>query len=129
MVVDWNWTLCSLAFESVVVPLVIASLYKPKGRERNVRFKVINLLSVVGKIYAGILADKVFRVIEGLSDDEKEGLRVRRVCVDQIFTLKHIGEGKHERKGVECMCGLWIWRSHMIWLIGKLCGRCWECMM
>ena len=46
------------------------------------------MLSVVGKIYAGILVDGVRRVTGGLIDDEQGGFRAERECVDQIFTLK-----------------------------------------
>ena len=41
--------------------------------------------------------------------------------VDQIFTLKQIGE-KSQEENVECMCVLYIWRRNTIGLIGKLCG-------
>ena len=34
----------------------------------------IILLSVVGKIYAGILVDRVRRVTDGLTDDEQKGI-------------------------------------------------------
>ena len=47
---------------------------------------------MVGKIYTGILVDRVCRMIGGLNDDEQGGFRVGRRYVDQIFTLKHIGE-------------------------------------
>ena len=50
------------------------------------------MLSLVGKIYAGILVDRVSRVTGGLIDDEQGDFREGRVCVDQIFTLKQIGE-------------------------------------
>ena len=47
---------------------------------------------MVGKIYAGILIDRVRRVTGGLIDDKQGGFREGRVCVNQIFTLKQIGE-------------------------------------
>ena len=51
-----------------------------------------------GKIHAGILVNKVRRVIEGLTDDEQGGFRSGRGCVDQIFTLKQIVEQSGEKK-------------------------------
>ena len=51
---------------------------------------------MVVKIYVGILVDRVHRMTEGLIDIEQEGFRAGRGCVDQIFTLKQIGE-----KGVQ----------------------------
>ena len=50
------------------------------------------MLSVVGKIYAGIGVDRVRTLIGGLIEDEEVGLRAKRGCVDQIFTLKHVSE-------------------------------------
>ena len=47
---------------------------------------------MVGKIYAGILVDRVRRVTGGLADHEQGGFRAASGCVDQIFTLKQIGE-------------------------------------
>ena len=56
------------------------------------------MLSVGGKIYAGILVDRVRRGIRGLIDNEQEGFRVGRGCVDQIFTLKQIGQKRLHSK-------------------------------
>ena len=40
------------------------------------------MLSVVGKIYAGILVDRVHKVIESLTDDEQRGFRVGMAYID-----------------------------------------------
>ena len=59
--VDWIWRLCNIAFESGVVPedwksSVIVPLYKGKGERSELKsYRGISLLSVDGKIYAGIL--------------------------------------------------------------------------
>ena len=66
--------------------------YKSEGeRTECSNYRGITL-SVVGKIYAGILVGRVHRVTGGLIDDEQRGFRVWKECVDQIFTLKQIGE-------------------------------------
>ena len=67
---------------------MIVPLYKGKveSTECN-KYRGISLISVVGKIYAGILVD---RVTGGLIDDEKGIFRAERECVDQIFTLTQI---------------------------------------
>ena len=52
----------------------------------------ISLLSMVGRIYTGILVDRGCRVTLGLVDNEEGGFRVGRRHLDQIFTLKQIGE-------------------------------------
>ena len=60
------------------------------------------MLSVVGKIYAGILVDRVRRATGSLIDDEQGGFRAGRECVVQIFTLKKIGEKAREKKRSVC---------------------------
>ena len=93
-----------MAFESGVVPedwssAVIVPLYKGRGERTECSiYKGITLLSVVGKIYAGILVDRVRKVTEGLIDDMQRGFRAWKGCVDQIFTLKQIGEKAREKK-------------------------------
>ena len=69
-----------MAFESGVVTedwrsTVIVPLYKAKG-ERTVfkNYRGISLLSVAGKIYAGILVDRVRRVTGNMTDDEQGAL-------------------------------------------------------
>ena len=56
------------------------------------------MLGVDGKIYAGILVDRVRKATEGLIDDEQGWFRAGRGCVNQIFTLKQIGEKTREEK-------------------------------
>ena len=58
---------------------VVVSLYK--GNEERIKcrnYRGIRMFSVVGKIYAGILVDRVRRVIESLIDDEERGFRAGR---------------------------------------------------
>src|SRR5678815_1135861 len=72
MVIDWIWKLSNKAFMESIVPrdwkrAVIVPLYKDKGDKCNSRnYRGISVLSVVGKIYAGILVERVRRVTEGL---------------------------------------------------------------
>ena len=64
----------------------VCSLYKVKRKSHY--YKNISLRSAVGKIYVGIVVDRVRKVTEGLIDDGQGGFRAGRGCVDQIFTLK-----------------------------------------
>ena len=106
--VDWIWRLCNIAFESVIVPkdwrsAVIVPLYKCKiERTKCKNYRGISLISVVEKMHAGILVDRVSRVTGGVSDDEKGGFRAGRGCVYQIFTLKKIGKKAREKKRSVC---------------------------
>ena len=65
-----------MAFESDVVPedwrsAVIIPLYKGKGERTECSNYTGIALSVVGKIYAGILVGRVHKVTEVLIDDEQ----------------------------------------------------------
>ena len=71
---------------------MIVQLYIGKGERTEYKdYGSIILLSMVGKKYARILADRVYKVIEGSIKDEQRGFRSSgRGCVDQMFTLKQI---------------------------------------
>ena len=56
------------------------------------------MLIVIGKIYVGSLVDRVRRVSVGLIDKEQGSFRAKSECVDQILTLKQIGEKAMEKK-------------------------------
>ena len=86
-----------MAFESGVVPedwrsAVIVTLYKGKGeKSEGKNYRGISLLSVISKIYAGVLVDRILRVTMSLNDDEQGVFKVGRECADQIFRLRQIG--------------------------------------
>ena len=62
---------------------VIVPLYKGKGERTECgNYRGISLLSVVGKIHAGILVDRIFKVTEDLIDDEQGWFRAGRGYVD-----------------------------------------------
>ena len=62
---------------------MIVPLFKGKGEVTECKnYRGISLLSVVGKIYAGILIDRVRRVTVGLIDDEQGVFREGRGCVE-----------------------------------------------
>ena len=71
----------------------------------------IRLLSVVGKIYPGILVDRVCRVTEGQIDDELGGFRAERRSVHHVFALNQIDEKAQERK--HRVCGFYRIGEHM----------------
>ena len=57
------------------------------------------------KVYAGILVGRVHRMTGGLIDDDQEGFRMGKGCVDQIFTLRSYVR-KHKRKKFS-FCGFY----------------------
>ena len=99
-----------MAFESSVVPedwrsATTVPLYKSKGgRVECKNYRSISLLSMIGKIYVGILVERFRRVAGSLIDDEQGGFRAGSGCVDRIFTLNQIWEKAREKKRV---CGFY----------------------
>ena len=97
-VVGWIWKLCNMTFESDVVPedlrsAVIVPLHKGKGEMIKCKnYRGISLLSLVGKMHADVLVDRVRSVTGGLIDDEQGGFRAGRGRLYQIFTLIQIDE-------------------------------------
>ena len=82
-----------MTFESAIGPeewrfAVIVTLYKGKGKGTECKnYRDTSLLSVVGKIYTGILVGRVRRVAGGLTDDEQRGFRAGRgVCRSDLHT-------------------------------------------
>src|SRR5678815_4246569 len=81
IVIDLIWKLCNKAFIRGIVPrdwrrAVIVPLYKGKEDKGNCsNYRRISLLSVVGKIYAGILVERGNPVTEGLIG-EKQGVHL-----------------------------------------------------
>ena len=78
-VVDWILRLCNIAFGSGVVAekwrsTVIVPQYESKGDNTECsNYRYISSLSVVGKIYAGILVNRVHKLTEGMINDEEWG--------------------------------------------------------
>ena len=71
----------------------LVSLYRDKVERTECKnYRDISCLSLVGKICAVILVDRIYRVTGSLIDDEQGNFRAGREYVDQIFTLKQIGE-------------------------------------
>ena len=86
------------------------------------------MINVVGKIYARILVDRVRRMTLGLIDDEQGGFRAWRRCVDQISTLKQIGEKTREKKRRMYVAFIDLEKVYDR-VIEKVYGSCLECMM
>ena len=85
MVVDWIWRLCNTAFESGVDLGVFCERNECKN------YRNIILLSVVEKVYAGILVDRLHKVTKGLINDEQGCSDQGGSEVGKILTLKQIG--------------------------------------
>ena len=56
------------------------------------------MFSLIGENICRILVDRFCKVTDGLTYDKQEDIRAGRECVDQIFTLKQIGEKTWKKK-------------------------------
>ena len=70
------------------------------------------MLSVVGKLYAGILVGRVRNVTKGLIGDEQGDFRAWRGCVGQIFTVKQIGEKARQKKCRVCVGFMYLEKAY-----------------
>ena len=71
---------------------VIVSLFKSGDKADVGNYRPITLLSVVGKLFASLMATRLSAYMEsrGLLADEQNGFRPNRGCVHHIFTLQSI---------------------------------------
>ncbi len=67
-------------------------IYKKGSRADCGKYRGIDLLSVVGKIYARVVCDRLRLITDAVLMDEQGGFRVRRGCVDQIFAVTQVTE-------------------------------------
>ncbi|MBD4637125.1 hypothetical protein GUG46_07945, partial [Xanthomonas citri pv. citri] len=73
--------------------------YKKGNRKVCGNCRGISLLSVVGKVYASILVDRVRNIVESVLGEVQCGFRPLRGCQDQIFPsyTKKIHRSFYER--------------------------------
>ena len=68
------------------------SIRRTCSRTECGNYRGIRLLSVVGKIYARVVCDRLRLITDAVLMDEQGGFRVRRRCVDQIFAVRQVTE-------------------------------------
>ena len=71
--------------EAIIVPI-----YKKGSRAECGNYRGISLLSVVGKIYARVVCDRLRLLTDAVLMGEQGGFRVRRGCVDQILAVGQV---------------------------------------
>jgi len=89
--------LCSLVFKAAEVPMdwlrgVVVPLYKDGDRRVPLNYRPITLLSLVGKVYTGVLCARLTDWAEkrGVLVEEQGGFRARRGCPEQVFALTEL---------------------------------------
>ncbi len=76
-------------------------LYKGKGNRGECNnYRRLSLLIVPGKIYGGILNERMTKITDESVGDEQEGFRKGRGCIEQIFAVKILVENylENDRK-------------------------------
>ncbi|KAI5640894.1 reverse transcriptase (RNA-dependent DNA polymerase) domain-containing protein [Phthorimaea operculella] len=92
------YLLFNLCWKSGRVPsdwckAVIVPLYKGKGSQLDCKnYRGISLLSVVGKLYAKVLIERVVKETDEKVWDAQAGFRKGMGCTDQVFSLRCIAE-------------------------------------
>ncbi|KAI8428678.1 hypothetical protein MSG28_007400 [Choristoneura fumiferana] len=72
---------------------VIVPLYKGKGSQQDCKnYRGISLLSVVGKLYAKVIIERVMTETDERIWDVQAGFRKGMGCTDQVFSLRCIAE-------------------------------------
>ena len=76
----------------------ITILFKKGDRSRCGNYRGISLLSVVGKLFANILLQRMKRVAEKVYPQSQSGYRESRSTVDGIFTFRQLMEKTSEQR-------------------------------
>ena len=106
---SWLTRLCNIAWSSGAVPLdwqtgVVVPLFKKGDRRVCSNYRGITLLSLPGKVYAGVLERRIRPMVEPRIQEEQCGFRPGRGTLDQLYTLYRILEGAWEFAQSVHMC-------------------------
>jgi hypothetical protein len=69
---------------------IVMPLFKKGNRMDLDNYRGISLMDVVGKVFSGILRDRLENFYEGKIVEEQAGFRKGRGCVDQGYTLAQV---------------------------------------
>ena len=93
--------LYALIWKEECVPMkwregLIVSLFKKGDKEDPGNYRGITLLSVVGKVFCKILNDRLVQYLDKSSKihEGQAGFRAGRCCIDNIFTLNELIQGR-----------------------------------
>ena len=75
---------------------LIVNLLKKGDREDPGNYRGITLLSVVGKVFCKILNNRLVKCLDkgGALHEGQAGFRVNRSCMDNVYTLNEIVQGR-----------------------------------
>ena len=75
---------------------LIVNLFKKGDKEDPGNYRGITLLSVVGKVFCKIVSDRLVWHLEsgGVLHEGQAGFRAKRSCVDNIYVLSELVQGR-----------------------------------
>ena len=108
MVIEWLVKMFNEVWGRGVAPrdwksAIIVPIHKKGSRLECTNYRGISLLSLVDKVFARVLYDRVKGLTEGSVMDEQGGFRSGRECLDQIFAVKQVIEKMIEKDEVMFM--------------------------
>ena len=99
--VDLIEQLFSVIWQEEIVPRqwregLIVNIFKKGDREDPANYRGITLLSVVGKVFCKILNNTLEQCLdkEGALHEAQAGFRINRSCMDNVYTLNEIVQGR-----------------------------------
>ena len=97
IVVHWLHRIFCMSWESGTVPAEwrkaqIVTVHKKGSRTQCKNYRRISLLSVPGKVYATVLDKRIRAITEEKVLEEQGAFRKKRSCIDQIFSVRQLGE-------------------------------------
>ena len=99
--VDLLHKLFSVVWHEELVPPqwrqgLIVNLFKKGDKEDPGNYRGITLLSVVGKVFCKIINNRLVDHLDkgGLLHEGQAGFRVKRGCVDNVYTLNELVQGR-----------------------------------
>ena len=108
-------------------------IVKKGDREDPGNYRGITLLSVVGKVFYKVLNNRLVHCLDkGVLHEGQAGFRVNRSCMDNVYTLNEIVQGrlKDDKEtyafflDVQKACDT-VWRNGKLWDMGVK-GKMWH---
>ena len=95
--VRWMHSIVTVAWKAGSVPedwrkALVIPVHKKGSKMQCTNYRGISLLSIPGKVYARILDYKVRDITEAKVLEEQGAFRKKRSCMDQMFTVRQLGE-------------------------------------